>query len=416
MLDNFKAIKMRGVRDGVLVFGLHLIAVLCLMAVCPCPSLAYEPYVSAKAAVIMDARTGEILYAKNPHLKLPPASTTKIVTTLVALDRLKLNDTAVASYRASMAEPSKIGLHPGDRMTVHDLLYSIMLKSANDASVVVAEKAAGGSISRFAEMMNEKARQLGAVDTHFSNPNGLPCANHYTTAYDLAVMFRKAEENPLFAKITRTKFASVKIRRGAGTGRIEKLSLQNHNKLLWTFKGADGGKTGYTHAAMHCYAGMVSRGGKELIVTMLGSADNWKDVNRLLAYGLNLPDKSYVARNQSEKNIQSSDRIKKVRKNNHTIITAKHLIKTRKNRIRRRYKVYNIQVAAFKKAIYAKKLTTKLAKDGYKVKLKNVNDVYKVIIGERGTHRQAEKILTLVENKYDVRPMLLDHHGKVMRN
>ncbi|MDA8163291.1 MAG: D-alanyl-D-alanine carboxypeptidase [Desulfobacteraceae bacterium] len=411
MLDNLKALKMRGVCKGVSVFGLHLIAILCLIAVYPRPSLAYEPYVSAKAAVIMDAKTGKILYAKNPHLELPPASTTKIITTLVALDRLKLNDTAVASYRASMAEPSKIGLHPGDRMTVNDLLYSIMLKSANDASVVVAEKAAGGSISRFAGMMNEKARQLGAVDTHFSNPNGLPCANHYTTAYDLAVMFRKAEENPLFAKITSTKFASVKIR--SGSGRVKKLNLQNHNKLLWTFKGADGGKTGYTHAAMHCYAGMVSRGGKELVVTMLGSADNWKDVNRLLAYGLNLPYKSYIARNQIGKNTHYA---KGVRKSGHAVVTARRSVKTRKNRMGRRYKTYTIQVAAFKKASYAKKLTTKLAKDGYKVKLKNVNDVYKVIIGEHGTHRQAEKVLTLVENKYDVRPMLLDHHGKVMRN
>ena len=268
MLDNFRALAGRCNWENISILGLYFIMALCYLVIYPSQALASVPYVSAKAAVLMDAKTGEILYAKNPHLKLPPASTTKIVTTLVALDHLNLNDTAAASYRAAMAEPSKIGLRPGDSMSVNDLLYSIMLKSANDASVVVAEKTAG-SVHRFAEMMNEKARELGALDTHFSNPNGLPCPNHYTTAYDLAIMFRKAEENPLFARITRTRFASVKIRPASMREHAEKINLQNHNKLLWTFKGAEGGKTGYTHAAMHCYTGMVSKNGRELVVSML---------------------------------------------------------------------------------------------------------------------------------------------------
>ncbi|MGQ9499342.1 MAG: SPOR domain-containing protein [Dissulfurimicrobium sp.] len=382
------------------------VAVCCLLA--GHPGFAFTnkevPYVSAKAAVLMDAKTGEVLYSKNPHLKLPPASTTKIVTTLVALDHMKLKDMAVASSRAAMAEPSKLGLHPGDRMTINDLLYSIMLKSANDASVVVAEKT-GGSVSRFVEMMNEKARELGAVNTHFSNPNGLPAPNHYTTAYDLALIFRKAEENPIFAKITKTRFASVRI--NSASGRSKRLYIQNHNKLLWTFDGTQGGKTGYTHAAMHCFTGMVSQNGRELVVSMLGSKDNWNDVIRLLDYGFGSSQKSVI---EESKDIKPARYATMSRRGGHKkhIIIAKNYVKEPK--IRKQCKTYMIQVAAFKTAVNAKRFEKILTRAGYNTTIKkNADNIYKVLIKEYGTPRKAEQIASMVENKYDVKPIVLNN-------
>lgn len=407
MTDNSSCLKRCGTGGFVHVL-LLTIALCCFLADHPRPAFAYKdrPYVSAKAAVLMDANTGEILYAKNPHLKLPPASTTKIITTLVTLDHMNLNDIAVASARAAMAEPSKLGLRPGDRMTIKDLLYSIMLKSANDASVAVAEKT-GGSVSRFAEMMNEKARELGAVDTHFSNPNGLPAPNHYTTAYDLALIFSKAEENPLFAKITKTKIAPIRI--VSTSGRSKKLYVQNHNKLLWTFEGAEGGKTGYTHAAMHCFTGMVSQDGRKLVVSMLGSKDNWKDVTRLLDYGLMSGQKPIIAESKNLKSTRYASRPRRLGYK-HIIIAKNHIKEPKKNKIRakRQCKTYIIQVAAFKTAVNAKKIEKTLTKAGYNATLqKNTNNIYKVLIKEYGTPKKVEQIISMVKNKYDVKPMVL---------
>jgi D-alanyl-D-alanine carboxypeptidase len=410
MLGNSSCFKRCGGGISVHVF-LLAVAVCCLLASRPGFAFAGKdaPYVSAKAAVLMDAKTGEILYAKNPHLKLPPASTTKIVTTLVALDHMKLNDMAVASSRAAMAEPSKLGLHPGDRMTINDLLYSIMLKSANDASVVVAEKT-GGSVPRFAEMMNEKARELGAVDTHFSNPNGLPASNHYTTAYDLALMFSKAEENPVFAKITKTRLASVRI--SSASGRIKRLCVQNHNKLLWTFDGTEGGKTGYTHAAMHCFTGMVSQDGRELVVSMLGSKDNWKDVTRLLDYGFGSSQKPVIEESKDIKPARYAAKLRRSGHKKHITIAKNHVKEPRKNKIRTRKqcKTYMIQVAAFKTAVNAKRFEKTLTRAGYNTTMKkNAGNTYKVLIKEYGTPRKVEQIISMVENKYDVKPMVLNN-------
>lgn len=411
MLGNPSCFKRYGAGISAHVF---LLAVVFCSLLVARPGFVFAdkeaPYVSAKAAVLMDAKTGEVLYSKNPHLKLPPASTTKIVTTLVTLDHLNLNDMAVASSRAAMAEPSKLGLHPGDRMTINDLLYSIMLKSANDASVVVAERA-GGSIHRFAEMMNEKARELGAVDTHFSNPNGLPAPNHYTTAYDLALMFSKAEENPVFAKITKTRLASVRI--SSASGRSKRLCVQNHNKLLWTFDGTEGGKTGYTHAAMHCFTGMVSQDGRELVVSMLGSRDNWKDVTRLLDYGFGSSQKPVIE--ESKKGLRPARYAVRLRRAGHKrrmIIAKNHAKELKKNKIRTRKqcKTYMIQVAAFKTAVNAKRLEKTLTRAGYNTTLKkNADNIYKVLIKEYGTPRKVEQIVSMVENKYDVKPMVLNN-------
>jgi serine-type D-Ala-D-Ala carboxypeptidase (penicillin-binding protein 5/6) len=251
-------------------------------ACCAAPSTFAYPNPSAAAALIMDAGTGEILYEKNAHLPLPMASTTKIMTALLGVERLRPHEVVrVSAYAASMA-PSKIYLKPGDMMRADDLLQAVLLKSANDASVALAEKISG-SEEAFARLMTRRARELGAQDTQFENASGLPAEEHYSTAHDLAVILRYAMQRLDFAEIMQMKTASIE----SMTGRA--WTVRNHNRLLWTFPGALGGKTGWTRAARHCYVGLVQQGERGLIVSVLASSRLWSDVNDLLSYGFALP-------------------------------------------------------------------------------------------------------------------------------
>jgi serine-type D-Ala-D-Ala carboxypeptidase (penicillin-binding protein 5/6) len=241
---------------------------------------------TARAAVLMDANTGRILYQKEGDLRLPPASTTKVMTAIVTLEsQRKLSDTLSVSKEATRVPPSKLYLRPGQSLTIEELLYGLMLASANDGSVVLAE-GIGGSVERFTDLMTKKAHALGATDTHFTNPHGLTAPDHYSSARDLAVIFRYAMKNPLFREIVQTKFSSVNttavVRKKVVPRRI---SVRNHNRLLWGFDGALGGKTGYTHAAQKCFVGAVQRNGITLIVAILGARDQWGDTKRLLEYG-----------------------------------------------------------------------------------------------------------------------------------
>ncbi|MBK7541796.1 MAG: D-alanyl-D-alanine carboxypeptidase [Candidatus Competibacteraceae bacterium] len=176
------------------------------------------PEVAARAVVLMNANTGEILFAKEPHLRLPPASTTKVLTALVAMEHLDPNARVQASAQAASTVPSRIGLHAGEMASTHDLLYGLMLKSGNDAAETLAE-AAGGSVYGFASLMNSKAWSLGARNSHFMNPHGLPDEDHYSTAYDLALIFRHAMNYPMFTDIVRTRSAVLRIDSGQGPSR-----------------------------------------------------------------------------------------------------------------------------------------------------------------------------------------------------
>ena len=264
---------------------------------------ADAPYITAKAAVLLNAKTGELLYAKNPSLRLPPASTTKVLTTLIALETLDLNTPVPVSWNAAAAPPSRLGLKAGEVVSAGDLLYGIMLKSGNDAATAVAEKI-GGSVENFAALMNVRARQLGAINSHFDNPHGLPDENHYSTAYDLAVIFRQAMKNPLFAEITGTKTSSVEIR-FRGMMRAKMVTVQNHNRLLGTYEGMRGGKTGYTRAARRCFVGEAVRDNASIIVAVLGSRNLWGDAQKLLEYGFEHPGQAvtsddYVIEDESD--------------------------------------------------------------------------------------------------------------------
>jgi serine-type D-Ala-D-Ala carboxypeptidase (penicillin-binding protein 5/6) len=252
------------------------------------PAWAFAPDedLTARAAVLMDAATGKILYQKEADLRLPPASTTKVATAIVALESGKnLSQKLIVSKNATRVPASKLYLRPGQALSIEELLYGIMLASANDASVVLAEGIAG-SVERFAELMTNKAHQIGATNTNFTNPHGLTAPDHYSSARDLANLFRYAMKNATFREIVQTKFSSVST-----TAMVKKklvprrISVRNHNRLLWGYDGALGGKTGYTFAAQKCFVGAVQRNGATLIIAILGARDQWGDTKRLLEYG-----------------------------------------------------------------------------------------------------------------------------------
>lgn len=240
-----------------------------------------EPQVSGSAAVLIDSKSGQILYIKDGDVPLPPASTTKILTAVLALENTKLTDTVTAGKNPSLVEPSAIGLREGETITMENLLYSLLVKSANDAGVAIAEHVAG-SVPAFSMMMNQKARELGATNTNFVNPHGLTEPNHYTTARDLALIARHAMQIPEFRK-----FVSTKVKTIPRDNDDDIKWLQNSNKLLWRYEGANGIKTGYTREAKQCLVASAAREGQELIAVVLGSVGNnvWTDSAGLLDYG-----------------------------------------------------------------------------------------------------------------------------------
>lgn len=234
--------------------------------------------VTAKAAVLMDTTTGTILYGKNEHQRRDPASTTKVMTAILALELGKPDDIVTVSSRAAWTHGSSLDLRPGDRLALSELIKGMMLVSGNDGSVAIAEHIAG-STSRFAEMMTLRARQIGAYNTSFRNPHGLTAVNHYSTAYDLAMMTRHAMTYPEFLAITSTASDTMRYE----DGRVQ--PIHNTNKLLWSLPGADGVKTGTTTAAGQCLIASATRDSWQLIAVVLASGSRWSDAQRLLEYG-----------------------------------------------------------------------------------------------------------------------------------
>ncbi len=236
------------------------------------------PEVEATSFVLVEARTGQVLLARHPHLPRPPASTTKILTALLVLEHLPLDRVVEISARAAaQREGSSIGLEVGERRTVRELLYALLLKSANDAAVALAE-AVDGTVERFVARMNRRATELGAGNTHFTNPHGLHHPAHLTTAYDLARITLAALRNPTFNEIVQTPVYAYASAQGP-------LRLVNGNKLLGQYPGADGVKTGWTVESGRCLVASATRNGRRLVAVLLNAPSVFRDAARLLDYG-----------------------------------------------------------------------------------------------------------------------------------
>ena len=270
-------------------------------------SVQAAPAVTAKAAIVMDATTGEVLYAKDAESRRYPASTTKMMTLLVALEKGRLDDWIVASKAAHETEGSSLYLETGEKQKLLDLLYGIMLVSGNDATVAVAEHIAG-SVPAYAQLMTQKALEIGAVNTHFANSSGLPDPNHYSTAHDLArIAAYGYRTQPLFAEIVSSK-RRVMPWPGKGYDR----EIFNENRMLWLYPGSNGVKTGYTDAAGRCLVSAAKRNGLQLISVVLDSERMWDDSIALLDYGFGVVKaKNLLLQNQKVADVAVLDGLEK---------------------------------------------------------------------------------------------------------
>ena len=252
-------------------FAALLCAVLSVYSIFPCQAQAVST--SAVSAILMDVDSGRVLYAQNENSKMLIASTTKIMTALVALENGDLNSTVKVTAEAANTEGSSMYLKAGEKLTLETLLYGLMLCSGNDAAVAVAQGVAGNA-DKFVKLMNQKAKELGMEHTSFANPNGLDDEQHYSTARDMAVLACAAMNNETFARIVSTRTVTVGGR-----------TLTNHNKLLSYVDGCIGLKTGYTKAAGRTLASCARRGGQRLVAVTLQDGNDWADHAALYDFG-----------------------------------------------------------------------------------------------------------------------------------
>ncbi|HZK18129.1 MAG TPA: D-alanyl-D-alanine carboxypeptidase family protein [Clostridia bacterium] len=243
------------------------------------PCFAFD--LSCKGAVLINGRTGQVLYDTECEAKLYPASTTKILTAMIVLNKARLDEVVTVGEGVEGIDGTSIWLVEGEQLTVEELLYAMLLNSANDAALVLAQHV-GGSEQGFAQMMNSTAQKCGAVNSNFVNPHGLPDEDHYTTAYDLSMIAKEAMKNPKFRKIVATSTKNIS-RKDPEAQR----ELYNRNRLLNGYEGSNGIKTGYTNAAGQCLVASAKRDGRELIAVVLGDEGNgvWSDAQKLLDYG-----------------------------------------------------------------------------------------------------------------------------------
>jgi serine-type D-Ala-D-Ala carboxypeptidase (penicillin-binding protein 5/6) len=361
-----------------------ILTALLLVATVAAPAAAHtRPLISAKSAILIDGRSGEILWARNPDLPLPPASTTKIVTALLALQSGRLDDSLRVTPEAAQAPPSKISLRPGWTMRLRDLVYALLLNSANDAAVVIAEGLAG-NVHAFADRMNAEARILGARNTHFVNPNGLPAADHYSTARDLSTIFASGMQDPLFAQIVSTKTAAV----SPTTGSLRRIALRNHNRLLGNYRIQVVGKTGYTIAAKKCFVGAARADGREFVFAVLGSRDLWGDLKRLLEFGFDgngvpIPDEQELEAEET---------------------TATAVADDEADTAPPRQPQFAVRLATFHSLQSAKNLKATLARNGYPVRIETVRKgrrrIYRVEVGNYPSRREAEQAASQLKKSH----------------
>ena len=243
--------------------------------------------ISAKSAALYEPETKKFLYTKNENERLGMASTTKIMTALIAIECLDLNEDIAVDSRAVGIEGSSIYLEHGEIMNALDLIYALLLQSANDAAAALAYKIAD-SIEGFAALMNQRAAELGLCDTHFTNPHGLDEKEHFTTAHDLALLSAEALSNEVFREITSTYKHEVESSN-------KKRLLVNHNKMLKSYDGCIGVKTGYTTRSGRCLVSAAEKNELTMISVTIDAPDDWRDHTTLLDYGYSLLEKRKLA-------------------------------------------------------------------------------------------------------------------------
>ncbi len=253
------------------------------------------PQINGSSSVLIEAQSGRILYSNNPNKKLPIASTTKIMTALIALEHGRLDEKVKIKGNSVGIEGSSIYLFNGEEISLRDLVYGLMLRSGNDAAVAIANHISG-SVEEFAKLMNEKALEIGAKNTNFTNPHGLHDDNHYSTAYDLAIITREAMKNEEFKKISKSKLY-------VADREINKY-FYNKNKTLNQYDGGDGVKIGYTKKAGRCLVSSATREYVQLIAVVLNNYTWFNDCYKLFDYGFeNYKPMVIYDKNQFIKNI-----------------------------------------------------------------------------------------------------------------
>lgn len=269
-------------RKKIIFTGFILFVIFCTFLT------AFADEVSSKAAVVIEASTGRILFAKNPNLKLPPASTAKLITAMVVLDKVRLDENVTISKKASNVQATRANFKAGETVSVRTLLYAALLRSANDATVALAENIAG-SERKFVELMNKKVASIGTTNTKLINTTGLPGDGQYITAYDLARIMRYSLNYPELKEIINTREAAISTERG------RTINIENTNKLLWSDEGAVGGKTGYTKDAGHCFVYAAEKDSAMVIVALLGAPNRkalWNEAEKLVEKGLHVIENS----------------------------------------------------------------------------------------------------------------------------
>jgi len=266
------------VKRRVLFIGISLLTSIIFL---PTPSTAV---IRSRSAIVVEASTGRILYAKDPQCRLPPASTTKLMTAILTLDRLDLSGFFVVGRNAARAHRPRV-FKQGDKVSIEQLLYAALIKSGNDAAVALAE-AVSGSEEEFVHLMNREAALIGAENTVFVNSSGLPGPGQYTTVSDLTTIMRHALGYPKLREILGTPVVQLSTAKGRN------VLLKNTDKLLWSDKTLIGGKTGFTFDAGHCFVGAAERQERRIVVALLNSPSRrllWKETEELIRKGFNVP-------------------------------------------------------------------------------------------------------------------------------
>ncbi len=285
----------------------RLIVLFCIMFSVNCYCAENTPEVNAISAVLIDADTGRVLWGKNNNKPMAMASTTKIMTAIIAIENGNLKDIVTVGKNPPMAPPVKMHLQKDEQLSLEQLLYALLMQSSNDAAVAIAEHI-GGSVENFCNMMNIKAAELGCKDTFFETPNGLDKGNHHSTAEDMALIGAYAIKNDEFVRISNTRSISFKSNK-------KSYSITNKNRLLDSYEGAVGIKTGFTGKAGHCFVGAAKRGNVSLVSVVLasgwgaaGKSNKWADTRKILNYGFDNYKKYSIMGENTEISVDKAEK------------------------------------------------------------------------------------------------------------